>query len=69
MEYGVFVEDFKRQADRCPPSSARLDLGSVLAVSKQDLQFKLTVRLRLNLFNGEPNSTRKRGVPEQWKTP
>ena len=37
------------------PSSVRLNLGSALIVWKKDLQYKLSVHLRLNVFNYEPN--------------
>jgi hypothetical protein len=40
------------------PSSVQLNLGSSLLVVKQDLQNKLTVHLRLNEFNEEPDLTR-----------
>ena len=37
------------------PTSVRPDTGFSLLVLRQDLQYKLHVHLRLNVFNEEPN--------------
>jgi len=50
------------------PSSVPRNLVSLLLVLKQDLQYKLTVHLRLNVFNDETklnsNRARLRGTVE-----
>ena len=44
---------YERGGGRAPSSFARLNVGSALLVIKQNLAYKLSVRLRLTLFNDE----------------